>query len=38
VELLKKAGVDMSIPEPVDKALEIFSKLVDEMTRSLDLK
>jgi oligoendopeptidase F len=38
VELLKKAGVDMSIPEPVDKALEIFGKLVDEMTRSLDPK
>ncbi len=37
VELLKKAGVDMSTPEPVDKALDIFGKLVDEMAGYLDL-
>ncbi|MBR7178856.1 MAG: oligoendopeptidase F [Oscillospiraceae bacterium] len=31
VELLKGAGVDMSSPEPVNQALELFGKLLDEM-------
>jgi len=31
IELLKKAGVDMTSPEPVDRALKIFSGLVDDM-------
>ncbi len=31
VELLKEAGVDMSTPEPVNQALELFGKLLDEM-------
>lgn len=35
IELLKKAGVDMSSPEPVDRALKIFSGLVDDMAASL---
>lgn len=31
IELLKGAGVDMTGPEPVDQALELFGKLLDEM-------
>mgnify|MGYP000294842082 FL=1 len=31
IDLLKKAGVDMTTPAPVDKALDEFSELVDEM-------
>ena len=31
VELLKGAGVDMSSPAPVNAALELFGKLLDEM-------
>jgi len=37
LELLKKAGVDMSTPGPVERALDIFGSLVDEMTASLGL-
>ena len=31
VELLKDAGVDMSTPEPINQALALFDKLLDEM-------
>ena len=31
IDLLKDAGVDMTSPEPVDQALELFGKLLDEM-------
>lgn len=31
IELLKKAGVDMSTREPVNQALALFGKLLDEM-------
>ena len=31
IELLKGAGVDMTGPEPVEKALELFGTLLDEM-------
>ena len=31
IDLLKGAGVDMTSPEPVDKALELFGQLLDEM-------
>ena len=31
IELLKKAGVDMTSPEPVDQALETFATLVEKM-------
>ena len=31
IDLLKGAGVDMSSPEPVNMALELFGKLLDEM-------
>ena len=31
IELLKGAGVDMTSPEPVNQALELFDQLLDEM-------
>ena len=31
ISLLKIAGVDMSSPEPINSALELFSELMDEM-------
>ena len=31
IELLKGAGVDMTSPEPVEQALELFGTLLDEM-------
>jgi oligoendopeptidase F len=31
IDLLKGAGVDMNSPEPVNQALELFGKLLDEM-------
>jgi len=35
IELLKKAGVDMSKKEPVNDALALFGKLLDEMDELL---
>jgi oligoendopeptidase F len=35
VNLLKNAGVDMTSPEPVNKTIELFAGLVDEMQRLL---
>lgn len=31
IELLKKAGVDLSSPKPVEEALDVFRQLVDEL-------
>ncbi|MTV49762.1 oligoendopeptidase F [Heliobacillus mobilis] len=31
LELLKKAGVDMTSPQPIEQALTVFNKLLDEM-------
>ena len=31
IDLLKGAGVDMTTPEPVNQALELFGRLIDEM-------
>ena len=31
IDLLKAAGVDMTSPEPVNQALELFGRLLDEM-------
>ncbi|MDB4894584.1 MAG: oligoendopeptidase [Firmicutes bacterium] len=31
IDLLKGAGVDMTSPEPVQQALDVFAKLVDQM-------
>ena len=35
IDLLKGAGVDMTSPEPVNAALELFGKLIDEMEELL---
>ena len=37
IDLLKKAGVDVTSPEPVKNALKIFGRLVDNMEQSLSL-
>lgn len=36
VEVLKKAGLDMSTPRPVQEALAVFTSLVDEFERLLE--
>ncbi|WP_077370029.1 oligoendopeptidase F [Anaerosalibacter sp. Marseille-P3206] len=33
INVLKRAGVDMTTSEPIDKALKLFGKLVDEMDK-----
>ncbi|MTI49829.1 oligoendopeptidase F [Sporosalibacterium faouarense] len=33
INVLKKAGVDMTSPQPVDDALKLFGELVDEMEK-----
>jgi oligoendopeptidase F len=38
VDVLRKAGVDMTTPEPVNRTLKLFSDLVDEMERLLNEK
>ncbi|MFV9511424.1 oligoendopeptidase F [Tepidibacillus sp. LV47] len=35
VNLLKKAGVDMNTPEPIQKALDVFREILDEMEQLL---
>ena len=36
IDLLKDAGVDMTSPEPVDQALQLFGELLDEMEALLE--
>lgn len=36
VEVLKRAGVDVTTPEPFKATIKLFSELVDEMARLLD--
>ncbi|HHX13019.1 MAG TPA: oligoendopeptidase F [Clostridiales bacterium] len=36
IELLKKAGVDMSTKEPVNQALKLFSELLDQMEELME--
>ena len=36
MELLKGAGVDMSSPEPVNEALALFGRLLDEMEQLVE--
>ena len=36
IDLLKDAGVDMTGPEPVDQALELFDELLDEMEKLME--
>ena len=35
LDLLRAAGVDMATPEPVDRALKRFGRLVDELETAL---
>ncbi len=35
INLLKKAGVDMGSPDPIDRALNSFEKLIDEMDQMI---
>jgi len=35
IELLKKAGVDMTSPEPVNATIELFAELVDQLEQLL---
>ena len=37
IELLKGAGVDMTGPEPVEKALDLFGQLLDEMETLMEV-
>ena len=36
IDLLKGAGVDMTSPEPVEQALELFGTLLDEMEKLME--
>ena len=36
IDLLKGAGVDMTSPEPVDQALQLFGRLLDEMEELME--
>jgi oligoendopeptidase F len=35
IEVLKKAGVDMTTPEPIENALKVFESILDEMEELL---
>lgn len=36
IDLLRDAGVDMTTPEPIERALDTFESLLDELERLLD--
>ena len=36
IDLLKGAGVDMTSPDPVNQALELFGELLDEMEKLME--
>ena len=38
IEVLKYAGVDMSKPQPIEQAMEVFKKMLDEMKKVVDKK
>lgn len=38
IEVLKKAGVDMNSPEPIEKALKVFEQTLDELEALLNEK
>ena len=35
IDLLRDAGVDMTSPQPVEQALQVFGNLIDEMEQLL---
>ncbi|MFA6808335.1 MAG: M3 family metallopeptidase, partial [Eubacteriales bacterium] len=36
IELLRKAGVDMETPKPVNQALQVFVEMLDRLEKILD--
>ena len=36
IELLKKAGIDMTSAAPIEATIEVFDKLVDQLEQALD--
>ena len=36
IEILRKAGVDMSTPAPIDATMELFGELLDELSQLLE--
>ena len=36
VDILKQAGVDMTTPEPINRTIDLFSRLVDQMEQLLN--
>jgi len=38
IEVLKKAGVDMSTPRPIQDTMDLFSQLLDELEKLLKLQ
>jgi oligoendopeptidase F len=38
IEILRKAGVDMSTPRPIQDAMDLFSQLLDELEKLLKLQ
>lgn len=37
IDVLKKAGVDMTTKEPVTRALKVFASVLDEMEKTIDI-
>jgi oligoendopeptidase F len=35
LNILKKAGVDLSVAKPIDDALDVFEKMLDEFEKAL---
>ena len=38
IEILKKAGVDMSTPKPIQDTMDLFAQMLDELERLLKVK
>ena len=38
IELLKKAGVDMTTSEPIDKTMDAMNRVMDEIEKILEEK
>ena len=36
IELLKKAGIDMTSPTPIEATIEVFDDLVDQLEEALE--
>ena len=38
IEILKRAGVDMSSPKPIQDTMDLFGQLLDELEKLLKLR